>query len=310
MLISTSSSIHAIARLQMLILLSSLPGADRLSKKTGAIIIGNGEAINVMRTAGVPEHQLMAISGGERIPLFSKQQWSEADISFSSSGPAHSPSVRPGPATPQPEDAIITVHAWPSLHALMPPGDHHSLPEIIDSSTVYTGSGSHQCTLDITRGLTNGLGSLLKLNPLPSTLPQEMKEFASYMQDRESNRYSFYDGGQIMYNFLIGGKALLWNGHLGGYGGILKCLEPKPDIAILAIAGRANLDGRPFDGSAAEFVVKTLKWLGEPSKIIWCLHDRAPMKPNFIDVSSATQRVENETRGKVISLVHAELYTL
>src|SRR5690349_10219551 len=47
-----------------------LPGADKVAKRTGAIIIGNGEAINVMRGAGIPETQLLAVAGGERIPLF------------------------------------------------------------------------------------------------------------------------------------------------------------------------------------------------------------------------------------------------
>jgi hypothetical protein len=70
------------------------------------------------------------------------------------------------------------------------------------------------------------------MDPLPTQMPQDMKDFITYMKDREHNRYSFFDGGQIMYNFLIGGKVLLWSGHLGGYEGIMKKLEPKPDVAI------------------------------------------------------------------------------
>jgi hypothetical protein len=53
----------------MLIFVYSLPGADKIAIKTGAIVVGNGEAINVLRAAGVPEGQLVPVSGGERVPL-------------------------------------------------------------------------------------------------------------------------------------------------------------------------------------------------------------------------------------------------
>jgi hypothetical protein len=43
----------------------------------------------------------------------------------------------------------------------------------------------------------------------------------------------------------------------------------------MGIAGRANLNGRPFEGSAAQFAVEQVKWLGTPSRVIWCLHDQS-----------------------------------
>ena len=114
---------------------------------------------------------------------------------------------------------------------------------------------------------------------------------------------SNFDGGQLMYNFLFGAnKTLLWNGHLGGYDGILKTVEPQPNILIQAIAGRANLNGRPYDGSAAQFAVQTAKQLGEPQRVIWCLHDDAPIKPWKVDVGPATQALEAECRSRVTAL--------
>ena len=76
-----------------------------------------------------------------------------------------------------------------------------------------------------------------------------------------------------MVNLIIGDKALLWNAHLGAYEGIMKSLDPKPDVAILGIAGRGNLNGRPFDGSAAQLALKEVQWLEQPRQVIWCLHD-------------------------------------
>ena len=103
----------------------SLPGADRLAKATGAIIVANGEAISVMRIAGVPESQLMAVAGGERIPIFTAAQRCEAiecaEKAAVTAGPPGPPGHGqrrgpPGPPMPDPETAPITVHAWPSLH--------------------------------------------------------------------------------------------------------------------------------------------------------------------------------------------------
>jgi hypothetical protein len=253
-----------------------------------------------MRAAGVPEPQLMAVAGGERIPLFARIQREKAKAADGS----------PGVTTSNSDEAVITVHAWPSLHAVMPPGDHRSFPEVIDFSTVYTGSGSYQRTLDVTQGVTYGLGSLLKVDPIPPQMHLETKEFIAYMKDRELNRYSFFDGGQMMYNFLIDSRALLWDGHLGAYEGIMRSLEPKPNTALLAIAGRANLNGRPFDGSAVDFAVKELNWIGKLAPVIWCLYDEGVMNQKFSDIDVAATRVEAETQSRVFELAAGKIYTL
>lgn len=76
------------------------------------------------------------------------------------------------------------------------------------------------------------------------------------------------------------------------------------------MAGRANIDGRPFDGSAARAATDIIKWLGEPEKVIWCLYDEAPIKPWRVDTRAATEMVERETRSKVTELRHTEEHRL
>lgn len=145
----------------------------------------------------------------------------------------------------------------------------------MDTSVVYTGETTpYTCTLDITHGMKYGLLQLDKLVP-PEQQDDGIRSFIEYVNDSEKhgNMFSHSDGGQLMYNIIIDGEGLLWSGHLGAYEGIMSRMEPKPKIAILGIAGRANHDGRPFDGSAAQFAVKMVKWLGEPEKVIWCMHD-------------------------------------
>jgi hypothetical protein len=250
---------------------NSLPGADRLAIKTGAIVIANYEALRLLRAAGVPEKQLLPASGGERIPLFTK---AKRDAATNGKG-----LIAPGPpgAPPSPDTSLadLAVHVWPSLHCLMPGKSHSDIPEIMDTGLVYTGAASaYACTVDINRGMEYGLLRLEEHVPAEE-MDEGMRSFAEYIGDRQTNIFSSCDGGQLMFNVIIGDKAVLWNAHLGAYDGIMRGMEPKPDVIIMGIAGRANLNGRPFEGSAAQFAVEQVKWLGTPSRVIWCLHDQS-----------------------------------
>jgi hypothetical protein len=115
-----------------LIFVHSLPGADKIAVKTGAIVVGNGEAINVLRAAGVPEHQLMPVSGGERVPLFPGKLRQAAVLGEIERAPAP-PGAPPLPTT---RLAVASVHVWPSLHCLMPGNSHADVPEVMDTGKV------------------------------------------------------------------------------------------------------------------------------------------------------------------------------
>jgi hypothetical protein len=197
------------------------------------------------------------------------------------------------------------------MHCLMPgqPGNH---PEIINTATVYTGEASeYSCTIDITMGMKYGL--MAAANAPPERLagaPPDFKSFVEYMRDTKNNKYSSFDGGQLAFNFLIGDSTLLWMSHLGGYEGVLKAIRPRPNIVIMGIAGRGNIDGRPFNGSGAECATQMIQWLGEPSKVVWCLHDEAPINPKRIDTVAATQMVEATTSSRIWELEHAKEVTM
>lgn len=84
-----------------------LPGCDRLAKQTGATVFANGEVINMLRQAGVPDEQLMPVAGGERIPLFKQQDRQAASNRQGklASGPPLAPPL------PDPCLAALTAHA-------------------------------------------------------------------------------------------------------------------------------------------------------------------------------------------------------
>lgn len=275
----------------------SLPGADRIAINTGASVVANGEAIHQLRLAGVPEAQLIPVSGGERIPLFDK---ATKEAVFTGQLPVHE--GPPGaPRQPHHSLAVASAHVWPSLHCLMPGASHADIPDVMDTGKVYTSEVSqYTCTLDITVGMKYGL---LKIGDhIPhEAMDDGMKSFVDYVASPRAKPMSHFDGGQLSFNFILGpNKTIFWNGHLGGYEGILQCVQPRPDVLIQAIAGRANLNGRPFNGSAAQFAVQVSRWLGEPRQVLWCLHDDAPIKPWRVDVEPATKLLEEKTRSRVV----------
>ncbi|KAG8357867.1 hypothetical protein FVEN_g4350 [Fusarium venenatum] len=283
-----------------------LPGADQLALRTGATVIANCEAINCLRDAGVPETQLIPVSGGERVPLFTKdilKQAAEGTID-------RAPAPPTAPYRPHVKYAALAVHVWPSLHSLIPGVTSHDLPEHFDTAQSYTGETTpYDCSLDITRLMQYGLFRMKEIAP-EGQMDEGMRAFADYVQDRRTHVMSHCDGGQLMYNFVSGEKAILFNTHLGAYEGVSKSLTPKPTVAILGAGGRANLNGRPFQGSAAEFLTEQIKWLGEPANIFFCLHDENLIKPYTVDITGAKTLIEKETSGKVIDTQPGKTYTL
>jgi L-ascorbate metabolism protein UlaG (beta-lactamase superfamily) len=71
------------------------------------------------------------------------------------------------------------------------------------------------------------------------------------------------DGGALLFLFETPDGTLLFQDTSGHWSGILESLgEHPPDVAILAAAGRANIDGEPIQGSLAEFVADQARVLG------------------------------------------------
>lgn len=86
----------------------------------------------MLRAAGVPERQLMPVSGGERVPLFPGKVRQAAILGEVECAPAP-PGAPPLPTT---RLAVASVHVWPSLHCLMPGNSHADVPEVMDTGKV------------------------------------------------------------------------------------------------------------------------------------------------------------------------------
>lgn len=78
------------------------------------------------------------------------------------------------------------------------------------------------------------------------------------------------DGGALLYFFETVEGTLLYQDTSGCWTGVLRDL--RPDVAILAAAGRGNLDGDPVQGSLAQFVAREVELL-RPRRVVLGHHD-------------------------------------
>jgi L-ascorbate metabolism protein UlaG (beta-lactamase superfamily) len=85
-----------------------------------------------------------------------------------------------------------------------------------------------------------------------------------------SNQDPRGDGGTLIYLFETPEGTLLYQDTSGHWSGILHDL--RPDVAILAAAGRGNIDGEPIQGSLAEFMARQADLL-RPQRVILSHHD-------------------------------------
>jgi L-ascorbate metabolism protein UlaG (beta-lactamase superfamily) len=78
------------------------------------------------------------------------------------------------------------------------------------------------------------------------------------------------DGGALIFLFETPDGSLLFQDTSGHWSGVLADLSP--DVAILAAAGRANVDGEPVQGTLADFVAHQARVLA-PRRVVLAHHD-------------------------------------
>lgn len=117
---------------------------------------------------------------------------------------------------------------------------------------------------------------------------------------RASAQGALGDGGALLFLFQTPDGSLLYQDTSGCWSGILRDL--RPDVAILAAAGRGNLDGEPIQGSLAQFVAREAELL-RPRRIVLSHHDDwlpgfsravdvAPIRAELSRVAPAIELVE------------------
>jgi L-ascorbate metabolism protein UlaG (beta-lactamase superfamily) len=113
---------------------------------------------------------------------------------------------------------------------------------------------------------------------------------------------SIHDGGQLAYLLQTQDGSALFSGSSGYWPGIFAGL--RPDVAFLALTGRPNVSGEPYQGSSARFMLEQAETL-RPGKVCFCHHD--PLMPGYpgTDVTEAAALIEARKPGSYLTLEYA-----
>jgi L-ascorbate metabolism protein UlaG (beta-lactamase superfamily) len=209
-----------------------LYGADVLALGAGATVVASPESARCLREAGVPEQQLLVVTGGE------------------------------------------TVHCGPSTKVRVLPALHACLFAHSDSDT------SVPCLGDLDVSAQDRAATIRRLFAGMDAAPAPAGPALVAMNDKCSR----HDGGQLAYLLVTGGGSLLVSGSAGYWRGIFSGL--RPDVALLSLGGRPNVDGEPFQGSTVDYMLEQVSLL-QPGRVAFCHHD--PLFPGLpgVDVGPA-----------------------
>jgi L-ascorbate metabolism protein UlaG (beta-lactamase superfamily) len=180
----------------------------------------------------------------------------------------------------------VRVRPYPSLHScLFAPASHESHTDCI---------GDLGITAQDRAARVEALFELL-----PSLGPELAQWFAT-----TTAHCSTRDGGQLAYLLETPDGSVFVNASSGYWSGIVADLEP--DVAVLALTGRPNVNGEPHQGSLARFLVRQVELL-RPDKVVLCHHDALlPGLPDT-DTGEALARLAREADyARHVDLAYAD----
>ena len=233
-----------------------LYGVAPIARSTGATVVASPESARILRQDGIPDDQLLIVTGGE--------------------------TVRCGPAA--------SVRVLPALHScLFAASDADSAVE---------------CVGDL--GISAQDRWLTVQSIFASWLPQAPAPVAAALKNM-GDHSSIRDGGQLAYLLQTADGSALFSGSSGYWPGIYAGL--RPDVAFLALAGRPNVSGEPYQGSSARFMLEQAQTLGA-GKVCFCHHD--PLFPGLpgADVTEAAALLEAANPGSHVTLEYAQAWPL
>jgi L-ascorbate metabolism protein UlaG (beta-lactamase superfamily) len=151
-----------------------------------------------------------------------------------------------------------------------------------DDVTVSVLPSQHSCVWSHSKMAQSGDACLGDLGVTWQEQQARMRDLQGYLRTAlapgavEHMRDSFVghsprgDGGALLYLFETPEGSLLFQDTSGHWSGILG--DVHPDVAILAAAGRGNIDGEPIQGSLADFVARQVAAV-RPRRLFLSHHD-------------------------------------
>jgi L-ascorbate metabolism protein UlaG (beta-lactamase superfamily) len=199
-------------------------GADAIAGRTGATVVASPESVRCLRARGVPDEQLLMVTGGE--------------------------TVQCGPHT--------SVRVLPALHSCL---FAHSEADSAVPCMGDLGVSAQERAAKVTR-------LFVGMDAVPPPAGPTLVEM--------NGACSRHDGGQLAYLLTTREGSMLVSGSAGYWRGIFAGL--RPDVALLSVGGRPNVDGEPFQGSTVQYMLEQLQVL-QPNRVAVCHHD--PLFPGL-----------------------------
>ncbi len=152
----------------------------------------------------------------------------------------------------------VTVRVFPSLHSCIWVGGSWDVTKPV--------TGHEGLTEDERAAVRAERGGGIGERPAAPD-PRAVEEMRSHLRTATG---SSHIGGALAYLVETPEGSVFWHDTSGCWTGVLRRLHP--DVAIVAMAGRPNLDGEPIQGSLTQFVGH-VAGLMQPGRIVLGHHD-------------------------------------
>ncbi len=161
----------------------------------------------------------------------------------------------------------VTVKVFPSLH-----------------SCIWTQAAAPGTELEGDLGLTEDERAALRGSAGPPRGRRKLdRELAEEMAELRENAVSSSNhGGALDYLITTPEGTIYFQDSMGYWTGVMNSVSA--DVAILAAAGRGNIDGEPIQGSVEQFVAAEVQML-TPKRIVLGHHDNWMGIPDVPDVT-------------------------
>jgi L-ascorbate metabolism protein UlaG (beta-lactamase superfamily) len=182
----------------------------------------------------------------------------------------------------------ISVRVFPSLHSCL----FASAELDVGAPCLGDLDVSYQDRRERLAGLWAGLNRVI---------PSEHRDAIEHGSSR-------HDGGQLNYLLETARGSVFVAASSGYWSGILR--ELRPDVAVLAITGRPNIDGEPYQGSLADFVTGEVEML-KPDQVVFCHHDAWMPPLPALDTGPAAKSMADRTpNAALLELEYGEAVRL
>lgn len=162
----------------------------------------------------------------------------------------------------------VTVRAFPSLHSCI--WSRAAAPGTAVTGDYGVTKNERTARMVERRGRRSGDGS---------EAGRELRELLA------ANVGGPDDGGALDYLIETPDGSVFFADSMGYFSGVLQ--RTRADVAILAAAGRGNIDGEPVQGAVEDFIARQVELI-QPRRVLLSHHDNfsgAPDRPDVTDMS-------------------------